>query len=127
MNSSDVSDGDQQAPPTISDHTGNVARRCSSLRLDLRVWPAELPKWINRCGLRGPQSPPGSGLVVEHPPGLGMTSLLIRPSREDDLALISALEKASDARFRLAGMSGVAAAPAPDPRIYGNAHSSADC
>lgn len=51
-----------------------------------------------------------------------MTTLVIRPSREVDLPLISAVEKSGDLQFRAAGMTLVADAPAPDPCTYAEAH-----
>ena len=51
-----------------------------------------------------------------------MKTVLIRPSRQVDLPLISALEKSGDAQFREVGMERVADAPAPDPQDFGEAH-----
>ena len=48
--------------------------------------------------------------------------MLIRPSRDVDLPLISALEKSGDAQFRDVGMELVADAPTPDPEDYAEAH-----
>jgi GNAT superfamily N-acetyltransferase len=50
-----------------------------------------------------------------------MTTAVIRPAREADLAALGALEKLGDARFALTGMDLVVDAPAPDPEDYQDA------
>jgi GNAT superfamily N-acetyltransferase len=45
-------------------------------------------------------------------------SVLIRPARESELPLISALEKSGEGLFRAAGMDRIADAPAPEPDAY---------
>jgi GNAT superfamily N-acetyltransferase len=45
-------------------------------------------------------------------------SVVIRAARENELSLISALEKSGEKQFRAAGMDRVAEAPAPEPDAY---------
>lgn len=51
-----------------------------------------------------------------------MSTVHIRPSRETDLPLISAVEKSGDAQFKAVGMDLVADAPVPDPEDFGDSH-----
>ena len=51
-----------------------------------------------------------------------MANVVVRPSRDSDLEVLSPIEKAADSVFRAVGLALIADADAPDPTSYAASH-----